>query len=228
MSKCLRLTSNVVWDSWTSTTVTSTTPTIIWNSWNASSATSTASVYSATAASTTWNGWVQGSTADSLARTWEDWNVQSVPVRTNVRLTESEEDKIARFARQEALRVQQEEQNRQRAFAIKKADKLLESVLNSVQKSQLKDNDYFLLKSQSGKIYRIRKGRSANVDLLDAHGKIVDTLCAYPGMDVPDGDTMAAQKILLECDEANFLKVAIRHTPRGISVPQEILESILN
>lgn len=226
-------TNSIIWDSWSNSTAAAssyiTTSSSVWNNWSATAASAT----TYTVNTKVWNNWAANTsvtaTSDySINLTWDSWNKTIVRARPVVQVVESEEDKAARLIRQEVLRAQREEQDRQRAMAIKRADRLLESVLSSAQKSQLKDKDYFLLKSQSGKIYRIRKGRSTNVDLLDENGKVVDILCAYPGLNVPDGDTMAAQKIMLECDEADFLKIAIRHRTRGEMVPLEQIAAILN
>jgi hypothetical protein len=48
----------------------------------------------------------------------------------------------------------------------------------------------------------------------------------HPRLDVPDGDTMAAQKLMLECDdEMELVRLANRQTTWGrVEVPREVLE----
>jgi hypothetical protein len=38
--------------------------------------------------------------------------------------------------------------------------------------------------------------------------------CAHPETDLPDADTMLAQKLMLEADEAGFLAIANLHQPQ--------------
>lgn len=188
----------------------------VWSGWNGSwsntAATNTAAAYTITVAanSYTWSGWNEDhhAVAESEAQ----------------RAARLEADRIERERRGRLDRATATERAEVRRVAILKADKLLESVLSSVQRDQLKKLGGFVLRGQSGQLYRIRMGRSANVDVLDAQGNVVDRLCAHPAMNVPDQDTMVAQKVMLECDEAVFLRMANRHGPPfGQRVPVEAL-----
>lgn len=201
----------------------------VWRLWNAS-ASITATASTTAAATDVWAAWNDGfantSVASNSATTWGAWSREYHIVA---------ESKAQRAARLEAERVEREERARidrarateraeVRRVAILKADKLLESVLNSAQRDQLKKLGGFVLRGQSGQLYRIRYGRSANVDVLDKDGNVIDRLCAHPIMDVPDQDTMVAQKVMLECDEQAFLRMANRHGPLpGQRVPREVL-----
>jgi hypothetical protein len=69
-----------------------------------------------------------------------------------------------------------------------------------------------MLCSKSGKKYRINRGRSANVDVLDENGKVVRSLCAHPRDGVPDADTMLSQALMLKHDEPGFLRIANVHS----------------
>jgi len=97
--------------------------------------------------------------------------------------------------------------------AIERADRLLESILNEAQREHLREKKWFLVRGKSGTLYRVRRGRAGNVDQLDAEGKVVDRFCAHPTMYVPDGDTMAGQKLMLETDDVAFQRLANSNGP---------------
>jgi hypothetical protein len=96
---------------------------------------------------------------------------------------------------------------RVRQDAISKADELLVSNLNKVQRIQYEKFGWFFVESESGKKYRIRKGRQINIDVFE-NDKIVKRICAHPQVDCPDQDTMLIQKIMLEHQEKEFLNIA--------------------
>lgn len=82
-------------------------------------------------------------------------------------------------------------------------------IIYHAQKQTLDKDRCFYLTSSSGKRYRIDRGRSQNVRLVEeTTGKVVRTYCAHPVEAVPDPDTMLAQKLMLETDEAAFLRIA--------------------
>lgn len=220
--------SEVVWPAWSSgTTATAEFLGTTWRGWNAETK------YEMETTSFSKNGWkhwvtsadcsttsgvltlnVNTTACSSATVVWDAWTqrIQSRNVRASVNARVSAEER-ARCVEAERL---------QRAVAIGKADKLLVSVLDAVQKQHLAKHEWFLVRGQNGTLYRIRKGRSMNVDVLDKGGKIVETLCAYPG-GVPDGDAMVAQKLMLECDQQAFLRLAIKHAVRSPAVPHEAL-----
>ena len=201
--------------------------TITWSAWNRTYSTSSTSV-TGTDPWIAWNGAVTSYTSGTtttitINQNWQAWNV----AYTNE--AEAQAAKAARVARErheaEEWKRREAERAQVRRIAIRNADRLLDSILSGAQRDQLKRLGGFVVRGQSGRLYRIRMGRSANVDLLDASGKVIETLCAYPRDDVPDGDTMAAQKIMLECDEAAFLRLAIKHPARGqpVALPELVL-----
>lgn len=208
----------------------------IWTTWSSDQIVTIRCNATTAASSTfTWNEWVTDQDARTNARTRVkayEYPVQSrAPFGARVP-AETEAQRLERLAQAELRRQQYEREaavsRERRAMAIGRADKLLESVLSGVQRAQLEKNDWFLVRGESGLLYRIRKGRSANVDVVDPKtGKVVDVLCAYPRMDVPDGDCMVAQKLMLECDEESFRKIAIRHQPRG-EVPLAAVAALLH
>jgi hypothetical protein len=110
---------------------------------------------------------------------------------------------------EEQRRIAQKKRNEERAAARKRAEELLITHLTDAQRSDLKRDGFFFVESQLGKRYRIRKGREGNVDrYCDKGEKIVGKLCIHPQAYVPDFDTMLAQKLMLEHNEQEFLRVA--------------------
>lgn len=92
--------------------------------------------------------------------------------------------------------------------AESRADQLLTSLLTPSQAQEYRDQKRFELQI-NGKTYRINKGRAGNVQLIEG-GKPVAQYCAHPDIWVPNGDNMVAQMLMLQTDEAMFLKTANR------------------
>lgn len=105
---------------------------------------------------------------------------------------------------------------RDRAEAEKakgRAEVLLQEALNAKQREELSQKGFFSLDvlSTNGqrRQYRIRRGRSRNVQQVDpVSGNVLKHLCAHPRELVPDADTMLAQKLMLETAEDDFLRIA--------------------
>jgi hypothetical protein len=117
-------------------------------------------------------------------------------------------EELAQWKRDEAERKQrQEKAERERAAARERADKLLRTNLSPEQREELDRWNAFHLYVGKKK-YRIKRGRSRNVQLLDAKGNVVRTFCAHPRDQVPDEDTMLVQKLMLESQEEVFCKIA--------------------
>lgn len=230
-------TNSAIWTGWTHDQVTYTytqtegltctvavTNPLVWGAWTGTSTTATG-VYD------------YSITATSNARSWTSWQNQPYSrssiyqelQEARAYVPPTEEERVAAAAQAELRRQAAAVRTAQRAVAIEKADKLLDSVLNDAQREHLSRHDWFLLKGKNGTIYRIRRGRSANVDVLNKEGAVIARLCAHPAMAVPDGDTMVAQKLMLETEPEEFLRIANRHSVRDVpAVPREIMEELLN
>lgn len=111
-------------------------------------------------------------------------------------------EQIAERAKREAAAKAEAE------VAASRADILLMSFLSDSQADQYKRDSRFDLVI-NGRTYRINKGRSGNIQLIE-NGKPVAKYCAHPEIWTPDGDTMLAQMLMLKTDEARFLQVANR------------------
>jgi hypothetical protein len=89
--------------------------------------------------------------------------------------------------------------------------RLLKENLTPAQRQQLEKHAYFeVIGGRTGKRYRIRHGRSMNIDQLDRNGRRVCGWCFFPLGGLVAGDVMLAQKVALELFETEALKIANR------------------
>lgn len=100
----------------------------------------------------------------------------------------------------------------ERSVAKERAERLLREHLSPRQREELASKGFFTLETVAPtgerRLYRIDRGRSRNVRQVDGNGRVLKTLCAHPAILVPDADTMLAQKLMLETDEQEFLRIA--------------------
>lgn len=95
-------------------------------------------------------------------------------------------------------------------IAYRRARNLLRRCLTPAQRLEFQRRRCFTVRGASGRRYRIGHGASINIEVLTASGRVAHRLCAGPnGLPVPA--VMLAQKLMLEADEAAFLRIAIRH-----------------
>jgi hypothetical protein len=95
-----------------------------------------------------------------------------------------------------------------------KALALLGAWLSPTQAEQYNSYKHFeVIGSDTGTRYRIRHGRTMNVDELDSVGNRVCEWCFLPEGKLAAGDVMLAQKIALETFESQALAVANRGSP---------------
>lgn len=90
-----------------------------------------------------------------------------------------------------------------------KAKKLLIEHLSASQQKEYEKLGFFKVEVE-GVLYQIMQGRSGNVRELDKAGKPIFSYCIHPRENVPDEDTMLAQKLLLETDLPTFKRIANR------------------
>jgi hypothetical protein len=92
-----------------------------------------------------------------------------------------------------------------------KALALLGAWLSPTQAEQYNSYKHFeVIGSDTGTRYRIRHGRTMNIDQLDSVGNRVREWCFLPEGKLAAGDVMLAQKIALETFESQALAVANR------------------
>jgi hypothetical protein len=96
-----------------------------------------------------------------------------------------------------------------RSEAHKRGMRLLKENLTLAQRQQYERYGYFeVVGGKTGKRYRIRHGRSMNIDQLDKNGRRVCGWCFFPEGNLVTGDVMLAQKTALELFEGEALKIA--------------------
>lgn len=162
------------------------------------------------------NDWwfdVTGYTSTSTA-IWTAWNTNytdMVVAAQALRRATSRAERELRVPYQPdrgTLRMQEIE------TAKTRAEGLLREHLSERQREDLAAKGYFDVcavdfRAGTRRYYRIKRGRAQNVFLLDGpHGREVKRLCCHPHEQVPDADTMLAQKLMLEMNEELFLKLA--------------------
>ncbi len=113
------------------------------------------------------------------------------------------------------LKKERERQRRAKTRAQVRGLVLLREHCTPFQWQEYKAFKYFHAKgNESGRTYRIKHGRQQNVYLLDDRGEVEIGLCFLPylkdGAALVEGDCMLAQKLTLELNESEALKVAHR------------------
>lgn len=97
-------------------------------------------------------------------------------------------------------------------MAKARARKLLFSMLSADQQKELDEKNHFHLtvhsRDGSMKVYRIEHGYAGNVKLLGIDGQPVKRYCIHADYRLPYEDQMLAQKLLLETNEPEFLRIA--------------------
>jgi hypothetical protein len=96
---------------------------------------------------------------------------------------------------------------------------LLRANLTRTQAHQLETCKYFeVIGGETANLYRIHRGQARNIDERDSNGVWVYTWCFLPKGQLAEGDVLLAQKVALECFEAEARAIAVRTPipqPRG-------------
>ena len=110
----------------------------------------------------------------------------------------------------EEYQRQQEKEREERRVAVKKAEALFLSCLTEKQREQFSKDKTFKVTGSGGKNrYLIDCGSMIENVYLTKWGKPVIAYCAGPWRTSISWDFHLAQKLILESDEAAFLKVAV-------------------
>ncbi|MBI2319066.1 MAG: hypothetical protein HYU75_19240 [Betaproteobacteria bacterium] len=93
-----------------------------------------------------------------------------------------------------------------------RAEQLLLEYLTPEQRGTYWRYGRFIVRGQSGRRYSVwaRDPLYCNVCELGDHGQILWRLCAHAAIDVPVGDHLLTQKLMLEHHEAEFRRIANR------------------
>lgn len=216
---------NFVWDNWTTSPTDGTeaygtvVDNKIWIGWNEGTvASNTVNIHSTS--DSTWSSWSNSAESTNVGSNyvwqfWVDTPISvTVPPRRQLALPrrESAEEREARVQR-ELLRHQEdqrreEERRTELELARVEASNLLDSILSDIQRQTLEKEDWFLVVGKSGNIYRIRRGRVGNIDLLSPEGQILRRYCVHPQGHLPNADDLVAQKLHLESNDDHLMEVA--------------------
>ena len=101
------------------------------------------------------------------------------------------------------------------ADASKVARSLLSSHLSGEQLAEFEATGSFHAVSRTGRRYRIMEKTYSSVSLVDENGVELERYCIHPTTGVPDCDAMLSQKLLVESNEKEFLRLANRFPPGG-------------
>ncbi len=158
------------------------------------------------AAEATWHTWTTNIVITSGSYT----TAAPVPVTAEQRAEREREmaERAAIFERQMA--VERERQARNQALwaeAEGRAERLLREFLTPGQLAELERQSAFVVSSELGARFRIKRGWSGNVEELNNDDEIVGRWCIQPEVRVPDADNMLAQKLMLECNEREFRRI---------------------
>ncbi|HEY9530775.1 MAG TPA: hypothetical protein VIQ55_05260 [Burkholderiales bacterium] len=93
--------------------------------------------------------------------------------------------------------------------ARERARQLLLRCLTPGQRAEFERTGTFKVRGRSGQHYRITYGTTANIEVLAPSGTVCRRLCAGP-VGVPIPAMMLAQKLMLETQEAEFVRIAAR------------------
>jgi len=128
-----------------------------------------------------------------------------------------------------AAKAKQAERDAFRAASKQRARNLLSNFLTPAQKAMLSTKNFFEVtvhgKDGVDRRYRVEQGYAGNVKLLDAAGNPVKRFCIHGDSRIPEEDNMLMQKMLLEANEEDFVKIANKTclltgaTERGRRVP---------
>jgi hypothetical protein len=166
-----------------------------------------------TTATTTWTTWCDDDCHREKAeamRAWTRWNDRG---HDDGEIWVAEQPLIQRATPAEvaAIRADAAKRVAEADVAARKAEDLLRRELTPEQREDLEKKSCFYLETigKDGKRrkYRIDRGTHGNIKLLDDKGSIQGTFCVQPD-GVPVADSMLAQKLWIENNEAGFLKVA--------------------
>jgi hypothetical protein len=106
------------------------------------------------------------------------------------------------------------EGTQRRLAANARARELLLEHLTPQQRETFTKHHWFIVEGgRSKQKYRINghRGLSGNVDVVGASNRVSHRLCAHLNSTLPMGDQLVAQKLMLEFDEDEFLRIANRH-----------------
>jgi len=168
------------------------------------------------------NGWITTGATATTATIWTSWiDVTGTSSTTAISAPYYEpppltpEQRAEQTAQNARYALEREQLRRESRRAKRRALLTMLRFITDQQRAEFKERGYFHVQGgATGQRYRINRGRIANIDVVDAAGKVLRRLCAHPALDVPDCDTMLAQALHLQsaANEEQFVSIAnVRH-----------------
>jgi len=187
----------------------------VWHYWTSGEVLSSVAQTANLSLNTVWTTWVSvngtttnlTSTSASTAPVWKIWNGNLITQAIQYATAPPTPEQIAQREIQRQTREREYAQTKQKQVdADLKADALLHEFLDAMQRDQVVKDSAFIVEAKSGRRYQVK--RNSRVAELDEHGKIVAYHCIHPRDYFPAGDVMLAQKLMLDTDESEFLRIA--------------------
>lgn len=208
-----------IWYGWVDAGSATTSDCSTWTTWATETDSASTNYVTSNDATDTWMCWAGGTTAGT-DDTWISWatdlSVAGNTWTTAPMVVQDAEVLAAAWAEQTRRREewtrQEEERKQKRKEADERAEELLRVELTESQLATLEAQSAFLVESEEGRRYRVRRRRV--VEELDENGEVVATYCIHSQMLIPAADTMLAQKLMLEVDEAAFRRIGNRSEVR--------------
>ena len=191
---------------------------IVWYNWNLNSASGVLKASTTVTNGAVWQTWTTSDTTITSGTcnvVWANWNetigqlnidpqlqpqIQPSYLHSHVPLLSEEEKQRLELRRQQGeLKIK---------LANERANRLLFNHLTPGQLEDLKQNGGFNVMLENGREYRIEWGSHGNVFLLGEASKKMSSYCIQPRGQLPKADSMLAQKLLLEANEDQFLRIA--------------------
>lgn len=115
-----------------------------------------------------------------------------------------EQERHQEYERRESIRIEEQK------VAVEKAQQILLDHLTPNQKEAVEKNGWFVIEGgMSKKKYKIKTRTVAgNVEEIDDKGIVIAKYCCHISHNFPSPDHHLAQKLMLEWDESEFLKIA--------------------
>lgn len=106
----------------------------------------------------------------------------------------------------------------ERVAASQRAIDLLRGCLSETQRIEFEQTKSFTVIGKSGRSFRLRWGKIANIDLMTKRNQVQACFCVHPSGDVPIGDVLLAQKFHLETDDEALMRIANQHPVRPVGL----------
>lgn len=199
-----------------------------------------ATTYLTAAASNTWIKWCTSNTVTctSISSTaiWVDWcdstsstSITTLGRRRRLSWTSNTDDEVVAYAptrppcppisEEERARHERDMQAARERMAaeqqrIREADERAQQCLldnlNEEQRKTWLDKGHFIVHGRSGRRYRVRRFAPGNIDEINRKGFISTRLCVH-SYGIPNADNILAQKLHLESNEEEVMRIANRH-----------------